>query len=453
MKSFPNLRKDNPLFIYEDVSLEISDGNVIFKYHFIQPNLKKFNPSVRVPLPDNYNVNIDVLRSFAFHIGMIEMASYWKACCSPKIIIKPFKLTPSQEKFYKHIYFYGMSEFIFVNKIIVNPDEMVNFECDANNYTLSDNIDLSENCLIPVGGGKDSVVTMELLHPHFKDSKAFIINPTKASIDTATTAGFSDSKQIIINRNFDRGLLDLNKDGYLNGHTPYSVLVAFISAVTAYIHGFKYIPLSNEASASEGNITWNNMNVNHQYSKSYEAELLLSEFISENFNKNLKYFSFLRPIYELKIAKIFSRFPKHFENFRSCNRGSKLNVWCGDCPKCLFVAIILSPFLSKNDIIKIFGYNILDNKELESEFLALLGLGENKPLECVGTYGEVKTALSISIVDINGNNLPYLLRLYKEKFSSKVDDIYNKRLEILDYYGENNYPSKIFKDILLKSTQ
>ena len=66
-------------------------------------------------------------------------------------------------------------------------------------------------------------------------------------------------------------MLQLNSEGYINGHTPFSAIVAFSSVLTAALNGQKYITLSNENSANESTVK--DSKVNHQYSKSYEFEL------------------------------------------------------------------------------------------------------------------------------------------------------------------------------------
>jgi hypothetical protein len=154
----------------------------------------------------------------------------------------------------------------------------------------------------------------------------------------------------------------------------------------------------------------------------------VSKYISGDFN----YFSFLRPLSELQIAKIFSKFPSHFYSFKSCNVGSKSDVWCAKCPKCLFSRIILSPFISQEKLVDVFGKDIFDDAGLLQIFEELIGRSVAKPFECVGTIDEVNLALAMTIDKFEGP-LPFLLGHYKKlpqyklyskrKSSSNIDEL------------------------------
>ena len=92
-------------------------------------------------------------------------------------------------------------------------------------------------------------------------------------------------------------MLELNKKGYLNGHTPFSAIMAFSSIIAAYLNGLKFIALSKESSANESTIK--DSYINPQYSKSYEFEKDYRYYDSTLVNSGVYYFSFLRPINEL----------------------------------------------------------------------------------------------------------------------------------------------------------
>ena len=122
-----------------------------------------------------------------------------------------------------------------------------------------------------------------------------------------------------------------------------------------------------------------------------------TDTLTHSCNNAFNYFSFLRPLSELQIAMLFSRFSAYHDVFRSCNVGSNQDIWCGHCAKCLFAYIILSPFIVPERLNRIFGKSMLDDLTLEHEFRQLLGEEETKPFECVGTVGEVRQALSMTI--------------------------------------------------------
>lgn len=152
--------------------------------------------------------------------------------------------------------------------------------------------------------------------------------------------------------------------------------------------------LSNESSANEGNLS--GTSVNHQYSKSFAFEHDFQQYAHKNLMPDIHYFSLLRPFNELQIAKYFATLPQYHAVFRSCNVGSKRNVWCRNCAKCLFVYGILSPFLPSERLSAIFGENLLEKDGLQEIFDGLVGFSPLKPFECVGTQEELCFALALT---------------------------------------------------------
>ena len=244
-------------------------------------------------------------------------------------------------------------------------------------------------------------------------------------------------------------MLELNKQGYLNGHTPFSSIVAFSALIVAYLNKKKYIVLSNEASANESTIY--EEEVNHQYSKSYEFEQDFNEYVKENILDGIEYFSLLRPISEYQIAKHFAKLPKFYKIFKSCNAGSKENKWCANCPKCLFVYIILSPFMKREDMINIFGEDLLEKESLKETMEMLSGIQKNKPFECVGSRDEVNTAICETIKKYEADNeqLPLLYKYYKT--TKKYEEYITKENTYDKYYNPENNVPKHYKEMLKKS--
>jgi len=272
-----------------------------------------------------------------------------------------------------------------------------------------------EGCLIPVGGGKDSACTIEMLKKSGHTLKTYIINPRGATLNTVEAAGFSMNENISAKRTLDARMIALNQEGYLNGHTPFSALVAFSSLITAYLHGLRYIALSNESSANESTVAGSE--VNHQYSKSFKFEQDFHSYENTFIRSGIHYFSMLRPLSEFQIAKYFAAIPAYHDIFRSCNAGSKQDIWCGHCPKCLFVFLILSPFLSHYRLVEIFGSDMLNDQSMQDDFEKLIGVQSEKPFECVGSRREVNAAVcqTIERMEKEGEQLPALLAWYRKQ--------------------------------------
>ena len=440
-EKFNELRLKYPNFIYD--SYEILDQNNILKivFHFEIEGLTTFNPYYEIDKKyiNNNNINKDLLNYLVFHIGLIELISYFKCTCSPNVIIKAGYIDEEQIKWFKSLYYYGLGEMLYINGINVNEDELLNIKC------IKDKIDIKEmnyqgiGNLIPIGGGKDSNVTLELMKDDFSFNTPIIINPKDVHMMCAKTAGYDENNIFILKRVLDKKIIELNNQGFLNGHTPFSSLVAFVTYLCAYLQNKKYIILSNEASANEPTII--GTKINHQYSKTYEFENNFNNYTKKYFNIDIKYFSLLRPLSEFQIGLLFSHYKKYHNIFKSCNVGSKENPWrwCSHCPKCLFTYIILSPFLYKDELVNIFGSDLYENKDLLNTMLELAWQADNKPFECVGTYEEVRYALSLTIKKL-GDNLPYLLKYYKDNFDLSLDKKYE-----LEFNNENNLDDKFIK--------
>ena len=413
IQTFIKLRKEYPIFVFENYSVSTYSNVLKIEFEFSISNKIHFYPELTFPIRDinlrNRLSEIDI-RNLVFHIGMIELISYWKATCSPLILVKPHLINSEQILWWKKIYFEGLGEFFHLNEILIDFDSFVEIKSISEDELSTQDFDLINKVLVPIGGGKDSVVCLELLKSSNLELSPLVLNMNTARERTIKIAGFDPSEIIEITRNIDPKLLELNSQGFLNGHTPFSALLAFTSLLAAVLNGYKHIALSNESSANESTVA--SSNVNHQYSKSYEFESDFRDYVSKYISCDLNYFSFLRPLNELQIAALFSKFTKYFPVFRSCNVGSKTNIWCGKCPKCLFTYVILSPFLNETELNQIFSNNLLDDSTLLPIFDELIGLGTTKPFECVGTLDDVNTALVITLKKHQESKLPVLLEYY-----------------------------------------
>lgn len=437
MDKYNELRNKYDTFIYDSYEIEELENTTKITYNFIVPSLTQYKPTLEVK-----KFKIDSFtKNLIFHIGLVELVSYWKATCSKNVIIKAGYINKEQIEFFKKLYFYGLGELFYTNGIIPNYDDFINIKCELKEQNIEIPNYVGNGNLIPIGGGKDSNVTLEIMKSDFEDNLCFIINPKQVTLSCAQTAGYSNEKIVTVKRTIDKNLIELNKQGFINGHTPFSALVAFLSYFNAYITGKKYILLSNESSANESNV--DGTKINHQYSKTYEFECDFNEYTKKYFKIDIKYFSLLRPLSEYQIAMLFSNYEKYHEIFKSCNVGSKKEPWhwCCSCPKCLFVYIILSPFLYKEKLIRIFGEDLFEKEDLLDIFIELTGYGKTKPFECVGTYEEVRYAITKTISKLDKK--PYLLKYYKEHF--ELENL-NKNLE--NKYNLENNLNPYFENLL-----
>lgn len=408
---FNELRQKHRTFIYH--GFELTESGLEFHFqmdgHHFRPNWSftaNFSGTDRA-----------LLNEIAFSLGMAELVSYWKCACPPTVEIRCGSLDDRQILFWKKLYFNGLAEFFYRNDITTDFDSFMTIKTQ-NQSSPKKNFAAPKlsGSLVPVGGGKDSVVTLEILKSLGEDITPYIINARGATLGCAEAAGIPTEKAVTPKRTIDKTLLELNKQGYLNGHTPFSAVVAFSALFFGTVIGTKYIVLSNESSANETYV--DGAQVNHQYSKSTEFERDFREYCAYTFSVTPEYFSLLRPLSEWQIAREFVKYPQYFGIFQSCNLGSKTNVWCCNCAKCLYVYILLAAFLDDDTLTEIFGCNMLEKAELAPMLDGLMLDGEDKPFECVGTKDEVRLSLKMALD--RRSEPPVLLKRFAEKLPDYI---------------------------------
>ena len=448
-KSFEQLRNEYSDFYYHGWSLTRDGDRIHIEWDFEIKGLCSFKPVTEIDVS-----NLDVVNDFdsetakriIFNLGMVELISYWKCACPKNVTVECGRLHERDINWWKKLYFGGLSEFFYINGIKTDEQSFMSLTSseELHSHLEPEKYECRDYNLITVGGGKDSCVSTALLKNFHDKNFFFTVNDQKARTDTVLAAGYDESRIVRSYRTIDKKLLKRNSEGFLNGHTPFSAIVAFLSLYCTYLIGGRYIILSNESSANETNVEGEN--VNHQYSKSYEFECDFSSYVRRNIFDGIEYFSLLRPFSELQIAKMFAHFPEFHKVFRSCNRGSKQNVWCGKCAKCLFVFTILAPFTDYDELVKIFGNDMLNDEEMTADFDGLAGFSPLKPFECVGTRSEFAYAVNAVCEGFKseGRELPLLCKRFDEKYDkSKIDDNL-----LNDYNALNNVPEEFVEEIM-----
>lgn len=445
MYSYGELRTKYETFIYEGYDIEENQEQVKLTYHFSVEGLSDFAPTWIFPKTSSRSFADDErFKEMVFSLGMVELVSYWKIACPKNVRILSKTLSKEQIAWWKSLYFNGLGEFYYTNGIEENEKDFMTIipENGVGNYELPfkkndvKSMNDGAKCLVPIGGGKDSVVSLDVLSKYGDRVYAYIINPRGATSNTVSVAKIPEDRVIVAKRTLDKNMLELNKQGFLNGHTPFSAIVAFSSTIAAYMNEITYITLSNESSANESTVLGSS--VNHQYSKSFQFEKDFHEYEKEYIGSGTYYFSLLRPLSEFQIAADFATCTDFHPIFRSCNVGSKEDKWCGHCPKCLFVWMILSPFLSQERLTEIFGNNIALDMTMKDCFDKLIGVASEKPFECVGSVSEVNAAVTFTIrnMEKEGRKLPKLFEYYKE--TGLYEDNLSKCEDYFHYYDENN---------------
>lgn len=319
--------------------------------------------------------------------------SYYKALVAPALDLGATDLDVGAASFLRTLYLNGLGEFAHHNALDLAP--RLNFT-GARGALAPIAAVLPRRALVPVGGGKDSLVTVERLRAVGEPMALFAVNPKGPIVATIEASGL---EAVTITRTLDPALFELNARGALNGHVPITAIVSLAALLAAAWHGFDRVVMSNERSADFGN--FDDAGVNHQWSKSSAFEALLRAELARAVSPDLDWFSLLRPLSELAIAERFAASERYDAVFSSCNRNFHLRRpgpegrWCRDCPKCRFVFLALAPFMAKERLTAVFGGDLLaDAAQLEG-FAELAGLSGHKPFECVGATGEAAAALIV----------------------------------------------------------
>jgi hypothetical protein len=251
--------------------------------------------------------------------------------------------------------------------------------------------------LIPVGGGKDSAVALEIVRRSGHELALFSLGDAPPIARTVAAAGLP---RLLATRTLDPGLPALNAAGAFNGHVPITAIVSCVALLSAALNGFDAVAMANERSASAGNVMWDGIEVNHQFSKGLRAERMLSAAL-EQLAPAPACFSVLRPASELAIARAFARMEDYHGAFTSCNAIFRVDPalraasWCCDCPKCRFVFLALAPFTRPQHLREIFGSDLLDDERQFDGFALLTATGGHKPFECVGEEQESVAAIRL----------------------------------------------------------
>jgi hypothetical protein len=259
------------------------------------------------------------------------------------------------------------------------------------------------------GGGKDSLVSLKLLERAGVRFDTLVYSSSiygpaarqhklcDALLDAA--CGASDTRRRIwcYDDLTDSPVMSLFPEyearSLTAAETPMSV---FLALPLVLQHGYTHMCLGHERSADTGNLVWERTGeeINHQWGKSHEAERLLNGYIRSHLVENCRYFSILKPIYDVLIFNLLGQDLVAVAYTHSCNQHKP---WCGRCPKCAYVWLNYMAYLPADLVERIFREhgNLLDAPENQLSFRQMLGLEAHTPFECIGQIDEVRLAFEL----------------------------------------------------------
>ena len=383
------------VFYFDHFSFQKQTGELEFTYH-VESGLA-FSEKIIFPgAPFDVDEPTEKALNQVLFLAHIAVGiSYYKAFLPDEIQVLSGTLTRDQAAFFDDFYLKGLGEFAIKNNLNLQGKIHFPFEAKATEKIA---LPLAKKALVPVGGGKDSCVVMELLKELNVPATGVACGGSKSQSACAEKSGLP---YFTFQRIIDPQLMALNESGKAyNGHIPITGVFAFLLWALALLRGEKYVVMACEKSANSGNMQQGDLIINHQWSKSFEFEKMFYD-LTQSITPDFRYFSLLRPILEAHIARLFAqKCSAYFDVFTSCNKAFKLDLnkridrWCGACDKCRFVFLILAPFMDKATLIRAVGTNPLDDENQIEGYRELLGLSGHKPFECVGEIDECRWAFN-----------------------------------------------------------
>ncbi|HEX5353968.1 MAG TPA: UDP-N-acetyl-alpha-D-muramoyl-L-alanyl-L-glutamate epimerase [Rhodanobacteraceae bacterium] len=335
-------------------------------------------------------------------LHLIAGVSYYKAGLSLRLAVETGPLDEATADLLDTLYLHGLGEFAYRNDVDLRG--RIAFSHGAAHPIPAPTFSLKgrergSRVLVPIGGGKDSLVVAEALKNIGADATAVWVGASPLIAGVAARTGLPT---LNIGRELSPVLFEYNRMGAWNGHIPVTAINSAILACAAVLYGFDAIAFANERSASAATLEYAGHQVNHQWSKGWAFEDMFAAWLHAHVAADLDYFSLLRPFSELAVARAFAKTgAAYFDAFSSCNRNFRIlgpkpaDRWCGQCPKCHFVFLALAPFLAKPRLLQIFGRNLLDDDSLAPGFDALIEYHDHKPFECVGEASEARAAFAV----------------------------------------------------------
>ena len=411
-------------FIFD--SYEINDKTRTIQLRYSLDAQVKFVETFSLPAGIPLNFAHPDLDAALFALHLSGGASYFKTYVPKAIQIRSGKLDALQAAFWNKLYTHGLGQFFYENEIDFR--HLINFPASETKSTKTvapSNTAKTGKVLVPFGGGKDSIVTTELLRSAKLDQTLFRLRPHAL---ISKLSHIAKLPLLEVERTLPPELFELNARGALNGHVPITAHISFLTIVIGLLAGFDSVFFSSERSSSYGNVDYLGMEINHQWSKSLEAETMLVGYIGDYVTRAVSYENLLRPLSELHIAKIFASYPKYLEAATSCNRNWSITQrddaaprWCCECPKCAFSFALLAAYIPLETVTAAFGHNLFDQTSLLPLYRELWGVQGFKPFECVGTPEEAQAAFYLAH-RVNPNSGGAVMTEFVERVLPSIED-------------------------------
>lgn len=387
-------------FIFKNYSFDKPTGVATFNYCF-DDDLEFSERVVFNKRNDIYDE--DTLDRALFLSFILLGTSYYKAF-PVKMVQLSSQISHFQAEFFNAVYQEGLSQFAYENSLTRNDLAVFQSSSEKQDDNADNNYQ-GEGILSLQSGGKDSLLVSVLLEESRHEFTPWFLSSGDHHPDVLNDF---NEPLVVANRTIDKDALEVAKTrGAKNGHVPITYMVQSLALIQAILLGKNQVIVSIGNEGAEPNAVIGDLEVNHQWSKTWEAERLFSEYVSKCISKNIFVGSPIRAFSELRVTELFVKkcWNRYGHKFSSCNvanyrqRVDNSNLrWCGDCPKCANSFLLFSAFVEANELKSLFsGQDLYSKPSLEYSFKGLLGIdGVMKPLECVGEVDELRLAYNKS---------------------------------------------------------
>lgn len=433
-------------FEFTTADADWDTGELIFRYKTVLENgsemLFEEHLHVETPVDLSRAQSAPVIKTLeALHL--VLGVSYYKLHAAEEIR-HPYPMSLQEADFWNLLYIDGLGEFYYLNKLDFR--ERIQFAYDQSVHNeITDDLQIEDKALILHGGGKDSIVSAEIIKKTGAAFDLFAVSPKDIQKAVADTMG---KELYSMERTLDKTMLDLSKSDAVHiGHIPISSIYAFTALLHALLHGHQYIIASNERSSDYGNIRYKGLEINHQWSKTLEFENAFRMYVESYITQNISYFSLLRPIYEIAVVKLFSKYDTYFTVFSSSNHSFKVTGqnssarWDVDYSKgkVEFVWTLMSAFIDAETLFTIFDDDLYSREDRMPVFRKLLGVEGVKPLDCVGTPDEMKAAMYLASQKGHFADTP-VMKYFEQVILPSIDDPESLLRKTMTYDDDTNIP-------------
>ena len=450
---FEAFRAECPEFTYRAYSWKLEGKSLVLSFDYELSPDDAVTTTITLKLPEPVSEEtVATHEDFIFRIGLIEALSYWKAYCSPTVRVLCGAVSETELAWWKETWFDGLGEFRYRNGLLdVEQDSWVHFLFEGATIESVHDFGNLEGNLNAFTGGKDSTLALGLLRDSvLGPNETFFVSafaPTRDAIKEVLEV--EDYPETVVTRTMHPRLLALNAEGALNGHTPFSIVVAFLGMLTASLRGKKYFVVANEASADQPTVP--GTDINHQYSKSLHFEKRFQTLARELWPLGPEYFSILRPFSEIGIAALLKRYEDALQYVSSCNTKDKSEgtspLWCGACAKCLFAFMLFAAEWNIFFAEGLFGKNMFEEEEHLPMLKELTGMAETRPFECVGTTQESLAILSWLVTKLPEAKEMPLIHAFMAKHGDMLLDPSMYKMLACEFH-EHSIPDESFVELL-----